>query len=237
MSESKTPRPTAGARAAGAGGRHRLSRLGFGAAADMAGELVFNTAHHRLPGGPHRSLVPRPDRADDRARDRQRRRQPRGLRVRPALLRRLRGARAVAAGLELARDQDLGALMAEHGVAGISGIDTRAITRRMRIGGAQRAVITRAVDDPARAVEKARRHPSLEGPRPGGRGHLAQALRVDRRAVAGARQPPEPTPPGQAPRGRLRLRHQARHPAPACAAAAAGSRWCRPRPPPRTSWP
>ncbi|HEY0714155.1 MAG TPA: glutamine-hydrolyzing carbamoyl-phosphate synthase small subunit, partial [Polyangia bacterium] len=31
------------------------------------------------------------------------------------------------------------------------------------IGGAQRALITRAVDNPAAAVEKARRHPSLEG--------------------------------------------------------------------------
>jgi carbamoyl-phosphate synthase small subunit len=57
----------------------------------------------------------------------------------------------------------LGALMAEHGVAGISGIDTRAVTRRIRISGAQRAVITRAVADPAAAVDKARRHPSLEG--------------------------------------------------------------------------
>jgi carbamoyl-phosphate synthase small subunit len=29
--------------------------------------------------------------------------------------------------------------MTKHGVAGISGVDTRAITRRLRIGGAQRA--------------------------------------------------------------------------------------------------
>jgi carbamoyl-phosphate synthase small subunit len=57
----------------------------------------------------------------------------------------------------------LGALMAEHGVAGITGIDTRAVTRRIRIGGAQRAVITRDVGDPASAVAKARNHPPLEG--------------------------------------------------------------------------
>src|SRR5204863_8606686 len=57
----------------------------------------------------------------------------------------------------------LAGLMAEHGVAGISGIDTRAVTRRIRIGGAQRAVITRAVGDPAAAVARARHHPSLEG--------------------------------------------------------------------------
>ncbi|HVR63731.1 MAG TPA: glutamine-hydrolyzing carbamoyl-phosphate synthase small subunit [Polyangia bacterium] len=57
----------------------------------------------------------------------------------------------------------LDALLRQHGVAGISGIDTRAVTRRIRMTGAQRAVITRAVDNPAAAVEKARRHPSLEG--------------------------------------------------------------------------
>jgi len=53
--------------------------------------------------------------------------------------------------------------MAKHGVAGIAGIDTRAVTRRLRIGGAQRALITRNVSDPAAAVERARKHPSLEG--------------------------------------------------------------------------
>ena len=53
--------------------------------------------------------------------------------------------------------------MAKHGVAGIAGIDTRAVTRRLRIGGAQRALITRNVADPTAAVERARKHPSLEG--------------------------------------------------------------------------
>jgi carbamoyl-phosphate synthase small subunit len=53
--------------------------------------------------------------------------------------------------------------MAEHGVAGITGIDTRAVTRRIRISGAQRAIITRDVKDPAAAVERARKQPSLEG--------------------------------------------------------------------------
>jgi carbamoyl-phosphate synthase small subunit len=57
----------------------------------------------------------------------------------------------------------LHALLAEHGVAAITGIDTRAVTRRIRLSGAQRAVITRAVEDAAGAVERARRHPSLEG--------------------------------------------------------------------------
>jgi carbamoyl-phosphate synthase small subunit len=57
----------------------------------------------------------------------------------------------------------LGELLAAHGVAGISGIDTRAVTRRIRISGAQRAVITREVGDAAGAVARARKHPSLEG--------------------------------------------------------------------------
>jgi carbamoyl-phosphate synthase small subunit len=57
----------------------------------------------------------------------------------------------------------LHALLADHGVAGITGIDTRAVTRRIRASGAQRAVISRAVDDAAGAVARARSHPSLEG--------------------------------------------------------------------------
>ncbi|HEY2902867.1 MAG TPA: glutamine-hydrolyzing carbamoyl-phosphate synthase small subunit [Polyangia bacterium] len=57
----------------------------------------------------------------------------------------------------------LDALLRQHGVAGISGIDTRAITRRLRTTGAQRAVITRDVNNAAAAVERARKHPSLEG--------------------------------------------------------------------------
>lgn len=60
-------------------------------------------------------------------------------------------------------ESDLGRLLADAGVAGISGIDTRAITRRLRLSGAQRAVISRNVGDAAGAVERARRHPSLEG--------------------------------------------------------------------------
>jgi carbamoyl-phosphate synthase small subunit len=60
-------------------------------------------------------------------------------------------------------ESDLGRLLADAGVAGISGIDTRAITRRLRLSGAQRAVITRNVNDAAGAVDRARQHPSLEG--------------------------------------------------------------------------
>jgi len=54
-------------------------------------------------------------------------------------------------------------LLRGSGVAGITGIDTRAVTRRLRLSGAQRAVITRDVANPAAAVARARKHPSLEG--------------------------------------------------------------------------
>jgi len=53
--------------------------------------------------------------------------------------------------------------LAAHGIPGITGIDTRAITRRLRETGAQRAVITRRVNDPAAAVSAAVKHPPLEG--------------------------------------------------------------------------
>jgi carbamoyl-phosphate synthase small subunit len=60
----------------------------------------------------------------------------------------------------------LHALLRDAGVAGITGIDTRAVTRRIRLTGAQRAIISRDARDlkePALAVAKARKHPSLEG--------------------------------------------------------------------------
>jgi carbamoyl-phosphate synthase small subunit len=57
----------------------------------------------------------------------------------------------------------LEALLRDHGVAGITGIDTRAVTRRIRMSGAQRAIVTRDVGDAAGAVARARAHPSLEG--------------------------------------------------------------------------
>jgi carbamoyl-phosphate synthase small subunit len=137
--------------------------LGFGAATDMAGEIVFNTAitgyQEVLTDPSYRGQIvlmtaPEIGNVGVNAED-------------------FESARPFCAGF-VVRDLSprvsnwrasgtLAALMAEHGVAGISGIDTRAVTRRIRLSGAQRALITRAVDDPAAAVARARRHPSLEG--------------------------------------------------------------------------
>ena len=75
-------------------------------------------------------------------------------------------------------------LMAAHGVAGISGIDTRAVTRRIRIGGAQRALITRAVARPGRRRRPGAGAPFPGGSRPGSRGHLQRALRMGGGTVA-----------------------------------------------------
>jgi carbamoyl-phosphate synthase small subunit len=137
--------------------------FGFGAAADNAGEIVFNTAitgyQEVLTDPSYRGqivLMTAPEIGN--------------VGINPEDF---ESSRPWCAGF-VVRDLsprvsnwratgDLSTLMAEHGVAGISGIDTRAVTRRIRIGGAQRAVITRDVSDPAAAVAKARKHPSLEG--------------------------------------------------------------------------
>lgn len=59
----------------------------------------------------------------------------------------------------------LSAYLAEHGVPGIAGLDTRALVRRIRDGGAQVAVLStdRALQDEAELVRRARRAPELDG--------------------------------------------------------------------------
>ncbi len=137
--------------------------VAFGADADVAGELVFNTAitgyQEVLTDPSYRGPIvlmtaPEIGNVGVNPEDFESRRMwCSGFVVRD-LSPRVSNWRA---------SEALGALMGVHGVAGITGIDTRAITRRIRIGGAQRAVITRNVAQPSAAVERARRHPSLEG--------------------------------------------------------------------------
>jgi carbamoyl-phosphate synthase small subunit len=136
---------------------------GFGSAADMTGELVFNTAmsgyQEVLTDPSYRGqivMMTAPEIGN--------------VGVNPEDF---ESARPYCAGF-VVRDLSprvsnwraqgtLAELMEKSGVAGITGIDTRAITRRLRIGGAQRAVITRKVDAPNAAVDIARRSPSMEG--------------------------------------------------------------------------
>ncbi len=53
--------------------------------------------------------------------------------------------------------------LADHGVMGIEGIDTRALTRHLRMHGAQRAVISTDDATPAELVARAQAIPSMEG--------------------------------------------------------------------------
>jgi carbamoyl-phosphate synthase small subunit len=136
---------------------------GFGSAADMTGELVFNTAmsgyQEVLTDPSYRGqivMMTAPEignvgvNQEDFESDRP---YCAGFVVRD-LSPRVSNWRA---------QGTLAELMEKSGVAGITGIDTRAITRRLRIGGAQRAVITRKIDDPNAAVSMARRSPSNGG--------------------------------------------------------------------------
>jgi carbamoyl-phosphate synthase small subunit len=57
----------------------------------------------------------------------------------------------------------LGEYLAKAGVVGLSGIDTRALVRRLRIRGAMTGVLSTEVLDPAKLVEFARQAPPLVG--------------------------------------------------------------------------
>jgi carbamoyl-phosphate synthase small subunit len=60
-------------------------------------------------------------------------------------------------------EQSLGDYMREHGIVGITGIDTRALVRHLRTHGAQEAIISSVDLDPARLVECAEARPGLVG--------------------------------------------------------------------------
>jgi carbamoyl-phosphate synthase small subunit len=60
-------------------------------------------------------------------------------------------------------EQSLGAYLAEHGIPGIEGIDTRALVRHLRDHGSQEAVLSSADLDPERLVRKAKDSPGLVG--------------------------------------------------------------------------
>ncbi len=53
--------------------------------------------------------------------------------------------------------------LAKHGIIGIEGIDTRALTKHLRTYGAKKAVISTVDPDPDSLLEKARRDPGLIG--------------------------------------------------------------------------
>lgn len=53
--------------------------------------------------------------------------------------------------------------LTEHGLVGIEGIDTRALTKHLRTYGAKKGIISTVDLNPESLVEKARRHPGLVG--------------------------------------------------------------------------
>jgi len=59
--------------------------------------------------------------------------------------------------------ENLSSYLARHGITGIEGIDTRALTKRIREGGAMRAVLSTEEMDTKALVAKANSAPSMEG--------------------------------------------------------------------------
>ena len=58
---------------------------------------------------------------------------------------------------------DLPGYLLGHGIAGISGVDTRALTRHIRAEGAMRGAIAPAADDARQLLEQVLAHPRMEG--------------------------------------------------------------------------
>ena len=59
--------------------------------------------------------------------------------------------------------ESLESFLERHGIVGIQGVDTRALTRKLRIYGTMRGVISTEDLDPESLVEKARAAPPMEG--------------------------------------------------------------------------
>ncbi len=57
--------------------------------------------------------------------------------------------------------QDLGQYLRQHGVMGVTGLDTRALTRRLRAQGAMKAVLSTMDLEPSSLVAKARAAPDI----------------------------------------------------------------------------
>ena len=102
--------------------------------------------------------------------------------------------------------ESLEAFLVRHRLPGLTGIDTRRLTRHLRDAGSMPAAfgpLASPAADGASTRPPSRRPPSAEpgtdGRRPGRRGHHHRALHGRRRPAAGRR---------------LRLRHQAHHPPP-----------------------
>ena len=70
--------------------------------------------------------------------------------------------------------------LAEHGILGIEGIDTRALVRRLRVRGAMNGVLSTTDLDDASLVAQGPAQPRHRRPRPGQRGRAGGAVRLGR---------------------------------------------------------
>ena len=60
-------------------------------------------------------------------------------------------------------DADTGAFLAKHGIPAVTGIDTRTLVRKLRMGGVLRGVISSTTLDPKVLIERAKNVPSMAG--------------------------------------------------------------------------
>jgi carbamoyl-phosphate synthase small subunit len=136
---------------------------GFGAAAEAAGELVFNTSmmgYQEILTDPsyEGQLVamtyPEIGNVGVNSEDVESRRPyVRGFIVREY----------VDTPSSWRAEESLGSYLARHGIPGIEGIDTRALVRHLRDHGSQEAVLSSVDGDAERLVKKAKDTPSLVG--------------------------------------------------------------------------
>ena len=59
--------------------------------------------------------------------------------------------------------QDLDGFLAQHGIIGIEGIDTRALVRHIRLQGAMKGILSTTEIDEAALIQKAKQSPDLIG--------------------------------------------------------------------------
>jgi carbamoyl-phosphate synthase small subunit len=111
-------------------------------------------------------------------------------------------------------EEHLDRWLRRHGVVGISGVDTRALVRHLREGGAINGGISSDGTVPLELLERVRAAPLDGWSEPGGHGDHRRALHLDEPVRSEFRYP-HPQPAAAAlPRGGGRLRHQAGHPRP-----------------------
>ena len=90
--------------------------------------------------------------------------------------------------------EPLAAWLARHGVVGIEGVDTRALVRRLREGGAINGAISSDGSGALDLLERVRRSPSMEGLNLAERVSTRQAYRWDQLCLAGFDQRPQQRP-------------------------------------------